>query len=66
MKTNLLNISGVQVLSKENQRAITGQVFVEEPHDLSKCWCTCSGALAGPAYCSLYIGCLQVYTCGEV
>ncbi|MPT34739.1 hypothetical protein [Flavobacterium sp. WV_118_3] len=65
MKTNLLNISGVQVLSKENQRQILGQVLVEEPHDLSKCGCSCSGSVTGPAYCSLYIGCLQVYNCGE-
>lgn len=66
MKTNLLNITGVQVLSKENQRSIYGQVFVEEPIDLSKCGCSCSGAVTGPSYCDRYFGCPQVYTCGEV
>ncbi|MEO4005617.1 MULTISPECIES: hypothetical protein [unclassified Flavobacterium] len=66
MKANLLNITGVQVLSKENQRSIYGQVFVEEPIDLSKCGCSCSGAVTGPSYCDRYIGCPQVYTCGEV
>ncbi|THF53154.1 hypothetical protein E6C50_02825 [Flavobacterium supellecticarium] len=66
MKTNLLNISGVQVLSKENQRQIFGQVFVEETGDISKCGCSCSGAVTGPAYCQRLIACPQVYTCPQV
>lgn len=68
MKSNLLNITGVQVLSKESQRQVYGQVFVEEtgPFDLSKCGCSCSGAVTGPSYCDRYFACPQVYTCGEV
>lgn len=64
MKTNLLNIAGVKVLTKENQRMIKGQISGEP--DLSKCGCSCSGAVTGPSYCDRYIGCPQVYTCGEV
>ncbi len=67
MKTNLLNITGVQVLSKENQRQILGQVLViDESGDISKCGCSCSGAVTGPAYCQRIMACPQVYTCGEV
>ncbi|GEM_PF-214980 len=66
MKTNLLNITGVEVLSKENQRQIFGQVFVEETGPISNCGCSCSGAVTGPAYCNRIMACPQVYTCGEV
>lgn len=65
MKSNLLNITGVQVLSKENQRQVYGQVFVEQPIDLSLCGCSCSGSVTGPDYCSLHFGCLQVYRCDD-
>ncbi|WP_286925588.1 hypothetical protein [Flavobacterium sp. UBA4197] len=65
MKSNLLNIAGVQVLSKENQRTITGAVGVINP-DLSLCGCSCSGSVTGPAYCRRYIACPQVYTCLDV
>ncbi|UUC44446.1 hypothetical protein [Flavobacterium cerinum] len=65
MKTNLLNITGVQVLTKENQRAITGEIEKIDP-DLSLCGCSCSGSVTGPAYCRRYIACPQVYTCLEV
>ncbi|UUC44443.1 hypothetical protein [Flavobacterium cerinum] len=64
MKTNILNIAGVQVLSKESQRAVVGQAGGKNP-DLSLCGCSCSGAVTGPFYCSDYIACPQVYTCGD-
>ncbi len=59
MKTNLLNIDGVIVLSRESQCKITGQAGV----DLSLCGCSCSGSVTGPKYCEDYIACPQVYTC---
>ncbi|MFL1894232.1 hypothetical protein ACJRPK_00935 [Aquimarina sp. 2-A2] len=59
MKTNFLSIEGAKVLSREGQRFITGGAGV----DLSKCGCSCDGSVTGPAYCSQYIGCPQVYTC---
>ncbi|MEO4005616.1 MULTISPECIES: hypothetical protein [unclassified Flavobacterium] len=64
MKTNLLNISGVQVLSKENQRQILGQALVIG--DISKCGCSCSGSVTGPAYCQRIMVCPQVYTCNHI
>lgn len=61
MRTKLLNVSGVEVLSRENLKNIQGSAIV----DLSKCGCSCSGAVTGPAYCHIYFACLQVYTCNE-
>lgn len=61
MKTNILNIAGVEVLSKENLKAIKGQ----GPVDLSLCGCSCSGSVTGPKYCVYYIACPQVYTCNQ-
>jgi hypothetical protein len=63
MKTNILNIAGVEVLSKENLKTIKGQGFAAV--DLSLCGCSCSGSVTGPKYCVYYIACLQVYTCQE-
>lgn len=65
MKTNLLNITGVQVLSKESQKAITGELEIVNP-DISLCGCSCSGSVTGPVYCRKLIACPQVYTCLEV
>lgn len=67
MKTNILNIAGVAVLSKENLKAIKGQgsVDVDAAIDLSLCGCSCSGAVTGPKYCIYHIACLQVYTCDQ-
>ncbi|KQS53576.1 MAG: hypothetical protein JNM71_14610 [Flavobacterium lindanitolerans] len=67
MKTNILNIAGVAVLSKENLKAITGQgsVDLDTSIDLSLCGCSCSGAVTGPKYCIYYIACPQVYTCDQ-
>ncbi|TQM20764.1 hypothetical protein FB551_0438 [Chryseobacterium aquifrigidense] len=51
-------------LKKQDLKNITGGVSGKP--DLSLCGCSCSGAVTGPDYCSIYMGCLQVYTCGEV
>ncbi len=61
MKTSLLGINGIKVLSRESQRSIKGQAKL----DLSKCGCSCSGSVTGPSYCNIYFACLQVYTCEE-
>ena len=62
MKTSLLNLPGVEVLSRESQKTILGQAG--KP-DLSLCGCSCSGAVTGPYYCIQYIACPQVYTCND-
>ncbi|ESU28276.1 hypothetical protein FLJC2902T_16240 [Flavobacterium limnosediminis JC2902] len=64
MKTRLLSISGVEVLSNESQKMIQGSGKGGNP-DLSLCGCSCSGAVTGPAYCVQYIACPQVYTCND-
>ena len=64
MKKNILNIKGVSAISKEQQSQINGGFF-DDKVDLSKCGCDCAGRVTGPFYCQLYIGCLQVYTCGD-
>lgn len=62
MKTNILNIAGVEVLSKENLKTVKGGIG---PVDLSLCGCSCSGSVTGPKYCVYYIACPQVYTCDQ-
>ncbi|AZB07958.1 hypothetical protein EG344_03370 [Chryseobacterium sp. G0162] len=57
-------IKNAKKLKKQNLKNITGGVSGKP--DLSLCGCSCSGAVTGPDYCSIYMGCLQVYTCGEV
>ena len=61
MKNNFLNITGAEILSKAQQKTIIGQASI----DLSKCGCSCSGSVTGPAYCITQIACLQVYTCKD-
>jgi hypothetical protein len=61
MKSKLLNISGVEILSRENLKNIVGSAII----DMSKCGCSCSGSVTGPAYCQMYMACIQVYTCNE-
>ncbi len=61
MKTNFLNLPGVTVLSKENQRTIKGSAKI----DYSLCGCDCRGAVTGPAFCLIGFACTQVYTCQE-
>nr|WP_315035747.1 hypothetical protein [uncultured Chryseobacterium sp.] len=63
-------IKNAKKLRKADLKNITGgidswgDVQVGNP-DLSLCGCSCSGAVTGPWYCVQYIGCPQVYTCGE-
>ncbi|WP_241486020.1 hypothetical protein [Chryseobacterium angstadtii] len=54
-KEDLKNISG---------GSWEGSVNIGKP-DYSLCGCSCSGSVTGPWYCSEYIACPQVYTCGE-
>lgn len=61
MKNNLLNIKGIQVLSKENQKEITGKAS-----GWGSCGCDCAGNVTGPAYCHKIMACLQVYTCDDI
>ncbi|SEB48416.1 hypothetical protein SAMN04489761_0981 [Tenacibaculum sp. MAR_2009_124] len=61
MKNNLLNISGVSVLSKKEQKNVSGGLGL----DLSKCGCDCAARVTGPKYCSSYIACPAVYTCND-
>ncbi|MDY0779654.1 hypothetical protein [Tenacibaculum sp. IB213877] len=62
MKINLLNITGTNILSKQDLQNIFGGAGIE-PIDLTKCGCDCAGNVTGPKYCSLYFGCPQVYDC---
>ncbi|AZA94016.1 Uncharacterised protein [Chryseobacterium nakagawai] len=57
-------IKNAKKLKKQDLKNITGGISGKP--DLSLCGCSCSGAVTGPDYCSIHIGCLQVYTCGEV
>ena len=66
MKTRLLNIAGVEVLSNESLKSINGQGKGNGNPDLSLCGCSCSGAVTGPSYCGDYIACPQIYTCDDV
>jgi len=56
MKNKLSNIKGIQILSKESQKEITGKAG-------GKCGCDCTGAVTGPAYCQWFWACPQVITC---
>ncbi|WP_378293435.1 hypothetical protein [Aquimarina rubra] len=59
MKTNLLKIDRVAILSQESQRMIKGQAGI----DLSLCGCSCSGGVSSPSYCGKFIICPQIYAC---
>ena len=62
MKSKLLKVKGIQVLSKKDQNSIIGGIGGSKP-DLSKCGCDCAGNVTGPKYCGLFIACPQIYTC---
>ena len=51
----------MKILSKENQRNITGAA--SGSGDPSKCGCDCAGNVTGPFYCIYTIQCPQVYNC---
>ena len=61
MKTSILNITGVEVLSNESLKMIKGQ----GTPNLSLCGCDCAGSVTGPKYCANYIACPQIYTCDQ-
>ena len=61
MKKNFLAISGVSVLSKQEQKNVSGGIGI----DLSKCGCDCAARVTGPKYCSVYMACPDVYTCND-
>ena len=66
MRTKLLNVSGVEVLSRESLKNIQGSLLFDEHNvDLSLCGCSCSGSVTGPFYCYLHMSCPQVYTCDD-
>lgn len=56
-------ISGASILNSKQQKDIVGGISGDP--DLSKCGCDCAGRVTGPFYCGFYIGCPQVYTCGD-
>lgn len=64
MKSNFLNLKGISILSKQQQKLFIGGSF-----DLVEsiiCGCDCAGNVTGPTMCSSVINCPQVYTCDEV
>ncbi|AZA93315.1 Uncharacterised protein [Chryseobacterium nakagawai] len=50
-------------LERESLKGIVGGVGGVATPDLSKCGCSCTGAVTGPSYCIEYKRCLQVMTC---
>ncbi|MET3037013.1 hypothetical protein ABXT08_12965 [Chryseobacterium sp. NRRL B-14859] len=48
-------------LKKSDLKNIAGGIG--DTPDLSKCGCSCTGAVTGPSYCIKYKRCLQVITC---
>jgi len=64
MKNNLLNIKGIEILSKENQKEIKGRAGWGVS-GWGNCGCDCAGRVTGPPSCYKLIACPQVYTCDE-
>lgn len=58
------SIRNAKKLQKQDLKNIAGGISGKP--DLSLCGCSCSGAVTGPDYCSIYMGCPQVYNCGQV
>ena len=66
MKNNFLSITGATVLTKAQQKNVTGGIsFGGGNPDLSKCGCDCAANVTGPFYCHQLIACPQVYTCDD-
>ncbi|WP_299619947.1 hypothetical protein [uncultured Tenacibaculum sp.] len=59
---NLLNVNGVSVLTKKDQKTLTGGILLI---DSKYCGCDCAGGVTGPKFCEQVIACPQVYTCNE-
>ncbi|CAL2075017.1 hypothetical protein [Tenacibaculum sp. 190524A02b] len=64
MKNTFLNINGVSILTKQQQKELNGGISFNGK-DLGKCGCDCAGRVTGPFYCQTLIACPQVYTCNE-
>ncbi len=62
MKKNLLSITGATILTRQEQKNLTGGISFGDP---SKCGCDCAGRVTGPFYCHQLIACPQVYTCDQ-
>jgi hypothetical protein len=67
MKSTIFNIKqvkGVEILSKNDQKTILGQLQ-QQSCNLALCGCDCAGGITGPACCHFFIACLQGYFCYE-
>ncbi|MGO4710059.1 hypothetical protein AB4Y90_13270 [Chryseobacterium sp. 2TAF14] len=62
MTNNILK--NAKKLNKTALKDIVGGAKGGTP-DLSLCGCSCTGAVTGPEYCSIYMGCPQVYNCKD-
>ncbi|MEJ5105575.1 hypothetical protein [Chryseobacterium sp. MYb328] len=61
MSQNILK--NAKKLGRDTLKDIAGGIGGEITPDLSKCGCSCTGAVTGPSYCIKYKRCLQVITC---
>lgn len=50
--------------NSELKNIVGGAGKIGKP-DLSLCGCSCTGAVTGPDYCNIYMGCPQVYNCKD-
>lgn len=58
-------LKNAKKLKSSELKNIVGGVGKIGTPDLSLCGCSCTGAVTGPAYCSQYMGCPQVYNCKD-
>lgn len=63
MKKSILNIKGIEVISKQAQSEISGGI--SWPFPITGCGCDCAGRVTGPKYCIEILACPQVYTCDD-
>ncbi|SNR16192.1 hypothetical protein [Tenacibaculum jejuense] len=59
---NLLNVNGVSVLTKKDQKTLNGGIVLI---NAKYCECDCSGKVSGPKYCEQIISCSQEYNCNQ-
>ena len=62
MKKNLLSISGATILTRQEQKNLTGGISLPSAKG---CGCDCAGRVTGHKYCIELIACPQVYTCDD-
>ena len=60
MSKIFLNIKGATILTKSEQKSLTGGAGGNDP---SLCGCDCAGNVTGPFYCVFIMSCPQVYNC---